>query len=185
MRPSKHLAFALASLFLSVNSAPAQDKAKPEPLDWVARKYQPELDRIKGDYDAKVRAIQLRMIAEYEIALSRSLSAKDLESANAIKSKIDAIKSKTVALPDQASVEFRLVGAWKVLVGGNPEDWRINKDHTFKPRSETGNWRYENGTYYLNHNWDWKLRLIDDTHFEGVCVRGNVGTKVKGTRSGE
>lgn len=160
-----------------VPTAQGQGIGKPEVVDPVARKYKPELDRLKAEYDAKLKAVQARMIADYDAAIRSSMGTKDLDTANALKSKMDALK-------DQSSADLRIVGKWNIIHGTKSDVWTINRDHTYSYGTDTGKWTYANGKYQFKHTWDWELRMIDENTFEGVCTRGQTGTKVSGTRAG-
>lgn len=157
-------------------AAAGQDSTKASAPDLIAPKYQPELDRLKADYEARVRAILLRMMEDYESALKSATSSGNLEAANGFKAKIEALQ-------DKLSKEMSIVGKWNIVHGAHVDVWTFNRDHTYNYGGDTGIWTFSNGTYTLKHTWDWALRLTDDHAFEGVCTRGEIGTKLSGTRS--
>lgn len=162
----------LVIFLLIALSVIALGQNKREPADPVARKYKPELDRIKADYETRLKAVQTRMITDYDSAIKSSLAAKDLDAANALKSKMEALRDKT-------SIDLRIVGRWTIVHGTKTDVWTINKDYTYNYGSDTGKWSCNNGKFLLDHTWDRELRLMDENTYEGVCVRGQTGTRLK------
>lgn len=163
------LVASFAVVALHAEEAPA----KP---DAVAARHKPELDRLKKDYDTKVRLVRLRMIADYENELRTALAAKNLDQANALKAKLEDLKSAT-------SQEFLIVGKWNITQSNKVNaSWAFNPDRTYTYWNETGQWKYSGGKYILTHTWDWEITMPDEKTFEGVCTRGGIGTKIRGVR---
>ena len=167
-----------ALILLTVYSLFAQaEEPKKSASDPVQQKYQPELARLKKDYDERIRAVRLRMIADYDSAERTAIAAKNLDQANALRAKI-------VELRNLMSDEFRIVGKWTITQSNNIKaTWTFNKDFTYNYWTDTGQWKSAGGKYFLKHTWDWELIMLDDNTFEGVCTRGDIGVKIRGVRA--
>ena len=146
------------------------------PADPIEARYRPELDRLQKEYETKIRALRLRMIADYEIEIKSAMTAKKLDVANALKVKIDELKSATA--PD-----FRIVGKWYTTQSNNVTQlMTLDKDYSYKYGNDTGRWKFSGGKHSLLHTWDWEVTMSDENTFEGVCTRGDVTVTIRGVR---
>ncbi len=76
-----------------------------------------------------------------------------------------------------------ITGMWKISqTNGVKAVWRFNADSTYNYWDQTGSFTYKNNKYLLHHTWDWEVRMPNADTFEGVCIRGDKGCKIHGTR---
>lgn len=115
------LTFYLAASFLIAfiySSAYSQDSE-----DTIMKKYQPQIEKNRNDYNNKFEKVQKLLIGEYEAAAKRAMQAGKLDLANSLNSLIEEIKE---AEPDpDAKVQKQPEASDTIL-----KKYRIQMDQT-------------------------------------------------------
>jgi hypothetical protein len=76
-----------------------------------------------------------------------------------------------------------IAGMWAIhQSNGLNSVWRFNPDFTYNYWDQTGKFTCTDNRYLLKHTWDWQVTMPNADTFEGVCIRGNKGCRIHGTR---
>lgn len=150
----------------------------PSVLKKLRATYRQSQAKLASQRAAKLPPLRAAFARELDSAVPALTKAGRLDDAAELQKRADILRAQSTS-----GGPLRIVGFWHITQSNKIDaKWTFNGDMTYNYWNETGKFSFNQGKYILKHTWDWEVTMSDDDTFDGVCIRGEKGVKIHGTR---